>query len=238
MLRCRRLLAAPRVAAGASSSGCRHRAASSAAAAPLNTVVLLGSTRQKRIGSKVAGYIVARLEERGGHAVTVLDPRSAGDGFFMQLMEKAYFHYKPDEDVPPALAETAEILRAADAYIVVTPEMNHTISPGLTNMMNYFGSSIYAKKPSGIATYSAGMWGGARCGVALRAYLAELGCLPVSATFQQAGAWKKNAFDEVRAALSMARWPRRYQPASCANTHARRTGCWTRTARRRRARRG
>jgi|EP01047_Picozoa_sp_COSAG01_P056366 hypothetical protein len=27
-------------------------------------------------------------------------------------------------------------------------------------------------------------WGGARCGVALRAYLSELGCLPVSATFQ------------------------------------------------------
>ena len=101
MLRCRqqlagasrRRLAAPRIAAGASRSGCRHRAASSAAAAPLNTVVLLGSTRQKRIGSKVADYIVARLEERGGHAVTVLDPRSAGDGF---LMEKAYFHYKPD----------------------------------------------------------------------------------------------------------------------------------------------
>jgi hypothetical protein len=26
----------------------------------------------------------------------------------------------------------------------------------------------------GIATYSAGAWGGARCGVALRAYLGEL----------------------------------------------------------------
>jgi hypothetical protein len=33
---------------------------------------------------------------------------------------------------------------------------NHTIAPGLTNTMNYFGSSVYAQKPSGIATYSAG----------------------------------------------------------------------------------
>lgn len=62
--------------------------------------------------------------------------------------------------MPPVLDETAAMLRAADCYIVCTPEMNHTIAPGLTNMMNYFGSKIYAKKPSGIATYSAGMWGG------------------------------------------------------------------------------
>ena len=43
--------------------------------------------------------------------------------------------------------------------------------------------------------HSAGMWGGARCGVALRAYLSELGCLPVSATMQLAGAWKPGTFD-------------------------------------------
>lgn len=215
LLRCsRRRLAATsacwaRLAATPAASCCRqqqqHAAGHSSEAAPpppLNTVVLLGSTREKRIGSKVGDYIVGRLEERGGHNVTVLDPRSASDGFFMQLMEKAFFHYKQDEEVPEALVETAAILRAADAYIVVTPEMNHTISPGLSNMMNYFGSSVYAKRPSGIATYSAGMWGGARCGVALRSYLSELGCLPVSATFQQAGAWKKNAFDDVSLA-----WP-------------------------------
>ena len=51
--------------------------------------------RSGRRRGEFEAHIVARLEERGGHAVTVLDPRSAGDGFFMQLMEKAYFHYKP-----------------------------------------------------------------------------------------------------------------------------------------------
>ena len=43
-------------------------------------------------------------------------------------------------------------------------------------------------------TYSAGHWGGARAGVALRPFLSELGCLPVSAMLQLRGAWK--AFDE------------------------------------------
>ena len=96
--------------------------------------------------------------------------------------------------MPCELERVATVLREADAYVVCTQEMNHTIAPGLTNLMNYFGSSVYSKKPSGIATYSAGKFGGARCGVALRAYLSELGCLPVSATFQLPMAWHKDTF--------------------------------------------
>ena len=60
--------------------------------------------------------------------------------------------------------------------------------------MNYFGASVYAQRPAGVATYSAGMWGGARCGVALRSFLSELGCLPVSAMLQLPTAWKKGTF--------------------------------------------
>jgi len=41
--------------------------------------------------------------------------------------------------------------------------------------MSYFGSSFYGFKPSGVATYSAGNWGGTRAGVALRPFLSELG---------------------------------------------------------------
>lgn len=112
----------------------------------------------------------------------------------MRLMEKAHFHYRQGEDVPQALSRTAALLSAADCYVVVSSEHNHTLPPGLTNMMNFFGSSTYARKPSGIVTYSAGNWGGARAGVALRPFLSELGCLPVSAMLQLRGAWK--AFDE------------------------------------------
>merc|ERR1712083_106858 len=68
------------------------------------------------------------------------------------------------------------------------PEMNHTLAPGLTNLMSHFGSSLYSFRPSGICVYSAGMWGGARAGVALRSFLGELGCTPVSATVQVARA--------------------------------------------------
>jgi NAD(P)H-dependent FMN reductase len=119
------------------------RSASTAAEDPLNTVVILGSTRKKRIGSSVGQWLVDQLEERG-HEVTVLDPRETHDGFYMTLMEKAMFHYKEGEEIPAALQETAQCLRKADCYVVCSPEYNHSLPPGLTNLMNYFGSKTYS----------------------------------------------------------------------------------------------
>ena len=47
-------------------------------------------------------------------------------------------------------------------------------------MMGHFGGSNYAFKPSACVTYSPSPWGGMRCATALRPFLSELGCLPVS----------------------------------------------------------
>ena len=72
-------------------------------------------------------------------------------------------------------------VEGADIYIVVAPEYNHTIPPALTTMMNMVGCSKYANKVSGCVCYSGfpSPAGGARCAVALRPFLSELGCLPV-----------------------------------------------------------
>lgn len=64
---------------------------------------------------------------------------------------------------------------------MVSPEYNHAMSPALANLLNHFGSSLFAYKPSAIVTYSAGQWGGLRAAVGMRTFLSELGCLPVSA---------------------------------------------------------
>ena len=47
-------------------------------------------------------------------------------------------------------------------------------------MMDYFGGSTYSWKPSAIVAYSGGQFGGVRAAMALRPFLSELGCLPVS----------------------------------------------------------
>ena len=106
---------------------------------------------------------------------SILDPKHTENGYFMRLMDKAHFHYKPEESPPEELERSAQIVRDADCFLVISPEYNHTIPPGLTNIMSFFGASAYKAKPSGIITYSAGMWGGTRAGVALRPFLGELG---------------------------------------------------------------
>ena len=94
-------------------------------------------------------------------------------------MRTPHFFLKKEE-LPPAMEQMAQTLRDADCYLVIAPEYNHSIPPALSSMMGHFGGSCYAEKPSGIISYSAGPFGGARGAVALRPFLSELGCLPVS----------------------------------------------------------
>lgn len=82
---------------------------------------------------------------------------------------------------PGELDELASRIEAADGYVMVSPEYNHSLSPALADLLNHFGSSLFSYKPSVIATYSAGQWGGTRAAMTMRGFLSELGCLPVSA---------------------------------------------------------
>jgi len=48
------------------------------------------------------------------------------------------------------------------------------LPPALTNLMNHFHKNEYGFKPSGIASYSMGPFGGVRAAMVARQYLAEL----------------------------------------------------------------
>lgn len=110
------------------------------------------------------------------HEFELIDPLdySTGEVF------KPHFAYAKGK-APDALSSLAQKIEAADGYVMVSPEYNHSMSPALANLLNHFGSSLYSFKPSVIATYSAGQWGGMRAAVGMRTFLSELGCLPVSA---------------------------------------------------------
>merc|ERR1712159_650825 len=73
-----------------------------------------------------------------------------------------------------------DVIKAADCFLVVTAEYNHSIPPALSSMLGHFGGSNFGLKPSAIVTYSPSPWGGMRAAMALRPLLSELGCLPVS----------------------------------------------------------
>ncbi|MEG3767479.1 NAD(P)H-dependent oxidoreductase [Alteromonas sp. 14N.309.X.WAT.G.H12] len=146
-------------------------------------LVFLGSVRDStppkpaRLGARVARACIECLQQRfDGCDVTLIDALD----YPMEPVFKPHFAY-PKSKVPEALEQLAQKIEAADGYIMVSPEYNHSLSPALANLLNHFGSSLFSYKPSAIVTYSAGQWGGMRAAVAMRTFLSELGCLPVSA---------------------------------------------------------
>jgi chromate reductase, NAD(P)H dehydrogenase (quinone) len=143
--------------------------------------VITGTTRtdgppRPILGPRVSQYICHQLEQRGHTITAILDPLELQ----LPLLEKPHFAYSKSQ-VPPTLQQMADSIQHADAYVTITPEFNHAPSPGLVNLLNHFGSSLFSFKPSAIVSYSAGQWGATRAALALRPILSELGCLPVSA---------------------------------------------------------
>ena len=64
---------------------------------------------------------------------------------------------------PAVLERFALLYRAADAFIVVSGEYNHSIPPALSNLLDHFLEE-YFFRPSAIVCYSAGAFGGVRHG--------------------------------------------------------------------------
>lgn len=134
----------------------------------LNLPIILGSVRRDRIGLRVARFAAAALEGRG-HQVTLVDPIE----YALPLLDRMYKEY-PRGQAPATLERLAEVVRRADAYVIVSGEYNHSIPPALSNLLDHFLEE-YFFKPSAIVCYSAGAFGGVRAAMQLRAMLAEMG---------------------------------------------------------------
>ncbi|QUX91570.1 NADPH-dependent oxidoreductase [Marinomonas sp. A3A] len=142
----------------------------------LGTVRNSTPPRPARLGERVAKACLASFSSQyGGHEIELVDALE----FPLEPIFKPHFSYSKSQ-VPPQLDELAKKIASADAYIMVSPEYNHSMSPALANLLNHFGSSLFSYKPCAIVTYSAGQWGGMRAAIGMRTFLSELGCLPVS----------------------------------------------------------
>lgn len=146
-------------------------------------LIFLGTVRDStppkpaRLGLRVAKSTLSYLQNTySEHQFELIDPLD----YPLEPVFKPQFAYAKGK-APEPLNTLAEKIATADGYIMVSPEYNHSMSPALANLLNHFASSSFAYKPSAIVTYSAGQWGGMRAAVGMRTYLAELGCLSVSA---------------------------------------------------------
>jgi NAD(P)H-dependent FMN reductase len=136
--------------------------------------VLLGSVRSERMGIRAGKWALAELEKRGHEAVLV----DAAE-LKLPLLDKMWKEIKKD---PPAkyaklhekLAPLAKLYARADGFCIVSAEYNHSIPPGMSNLIDYFLEE-YFFRPSAIVCYSIKSFGGMRAAMQLRALLAETG---------------------------------------------------------------
>jgi NAD(P)H-dependent FMN reductase len=153
----------------------------------LDVAILLGSVRSDRIGIKPATYLARKCRERG-FRTTLVDPLE----YPLPLLDRMYKEHAAGE-APEVLERLAEIIRRADAYLIVSAEYNHSIPPAMSNLIDHFLEE-YFYKASAIACYSAGPFGGVRAAMQLRAMLGEIGTvsIPTILPFPKAG----EAFDD------------------------------------------
>ena len=136
--------------------------------------VLQGSVRSDRLGDRVAKWVVAQLEKRGHEAVLV----DAAE-LKLPVLDKMWKEIKGGDDAKSAklrekLEPLAKLYERVDGFAIVSAEYNHSVPPGLTNLIDYFLEE-YFYRPSAIVCYSAGPYGGVRAAMQLRAMLAEVG---------------------------------------------------------------
>jgi NAD(P)H-dependent FMN reductase len=94
---------------------------------------------------------------------------------------------------PAPMQAVGEILAAADGFVIVTGEYNHSVPAALKNLLDHYQSE-YLYKPSAIVTYSAGPFGGVRALVNMRGIMAELGSPAIPSAFPVSAVFK--AFDD------------------------------------------
>ncbi|PVD32220.1 hypothetical protein C0Q70_07652 [Pomacea canaliculata] len=146
-------------------------------ASKLKVVIFLGTTREGRLGPRVAKFVQDHLKSK--YDVTLFDAEEMN----LPMLKKALHFYRDQSQAPKVLLDCDAKIQAADAFIVLTAEYNHSIPPALSNLLDHFGPQGFSYKPSGIISYSPGIYGGMRAAMQLRCFLSELGTLSVSNIF-------------------------------------------------------
>ncbi|MFC9257069.1 NADPH-dependent FMN reductase [Amycolatopsis thailandensis] len=126
---------------------------------PLRVAVIIGSVRHERFADAITGWLLTELAAIDGLEV---DPIDLAD---VDL---------PLQGTQPGGTETpiSGRLHAADAYLVVTPEYNHSFPAALKNAIDWHFSE-WAHKPVAFVGYGAGS-GGIRAIEQLRLIFPEL----------------------------------------------------------------
>jgi NAD(P)H-dependent FMN reductase len=154
-------------------------------AEPLKIAVILGSNREGRFGPVVADWLLGRFRGRDDLVAEVVD---TADARLPTALSSS-----PSPEVAAELAKVTPRLAGADAFVVLTPEYNHSFPASLKTLIDWHHEEWHAK-PVGFVSYG-GVSGGLRAVEQLRQVFAELHAVTVRDTvsFHHAGA----SFDDA-----------------------------------------
>lgn len=147
----------------------------------LNLALIYGSTREDRLCDTVAGWVEREIRKAGSFVLDSIDP--------LQLELPARHESSPG----PATRALTTRLAAADAFVVVTPEYNHSFPAALKFLID----SVYGAwqaKPVAFVSYG-GISGGLRAVEQLRLVFAELHAVGIRDSVSFADI--RNRFDEA-----------------------------------------
>src|SRR5580692_4907369 len=137
--------------------------------------IILGSSRQPRLGDRVCTFVLSKAREVAGATFTVLDLADYKMPFFDEELAPLNNRDRvPCEPVRRWLGDMA----AADGYLFVTPEYNYAVPAVLKNAIDYLAREAEGK-PTAILSYSDTAHGGNIAGHELRMILNKLGMFPM-----------------------------------------------------------
>lgn len=131
-------------------------------------LVILGSTRDGRVGEQVARWLMRKLEDRPEADFELVDLRDY----------PLPIYAGPSGDGPdPAVRRWVDKVAAADGYVVVTPEYNHGYPAPLKGALDH-AYREWNRKPVAFVSYG-GHAAGYRAVEQLRLVAVELQMVPI-----------------------------------------------------------
>jgi NAD(P)H-dependent FMN reductase len=134
-------------------------------------LVIVGSTRPGRVGRPVADWIVRQATEHGGFEVEVADLAEIDLPLLDEPVHPAKGQYTHQHT-----KDWSARVAAADAFVFVMPEYNHSYNAALKNAIDYLNRE-WAYKPVGLVSYG-GISGGLRAVQAIKPVVSALRMTP------------------------------------------------------------
>ncbi|GAA0450253.1 NADPH-dependent FMN reductase [Streptomyces stramineus] len=151
---------------------------------PYRLAVIIASNREGRFGPTVAKWFTAQVAERGDIEFDVVD--------LAEHPLPVSLSSDPGPEDAAALATITPRLAEADAFVVLTPEYNHSYPATLKNLIDWHYTQWQAK-PVAFVSYG-GLSGGLRAVEHLRPVFAELHAVTIRETVSFHSPWGK--FDD------------------------------------------